>query len=283
MKPGVPVRPASARLLAAFLVALIAAATPAAAGRSPWSPTNGAKLRLVSPGGPPAADGSLIAAIEIALEPGWKTYWRHPGESGIAPEFDFGGSQNLAGATVSYPAPHRFDDGGSMSAGYAGTVVLPVRVRPETPALPVMLDVRVTYGACKELCVPASGEARLMVSAATAPDPEAAALLAAADAAVPRRGDPAGPLAVTAVEPDPEAAGAVLVTGRLADPEAPADLFAEGPGDGFPPLPRLVSRDGAAVTWRVTLDRRRPGAPGEPIRLTLVNGAAAVEVERPLP
>ncbi|MEO0999402.1 MAG: hypothetical protein AAFW69_02170, partial [Pseudomonadota bacterium] len=30
-------------------------------------------------------DGSLIAALSIDLAPGWKTYWRAPGEGGLPP------------------------------------------------------------------------------------------------------------------------------------------------------------------------------------------------------
>jgi len=269
------------RACLAFAATLVAASA-AAAATSPWAETTGARLRLVAPGGRPAADGTLTAGIEIALEDGWKTYWRHPGDAGIAPEFDFSASTNLAGAAVRFPAPHRFEDGGATSAGYEGTVVLPVALTPAVAALPVMVAVTVHFGLCRELCVPATATARVMVSAATVPDAAAAALVAEAEAAVPGGPGEAG-LAVTAVAADPAAAGAVVVTARLAEPDAPADLFAEGPGDAFPPLPAFLGRDGATARWRVVLDRNRPAPAGALIRLTLVNGAAAVEEERPLP
>ena len=270
--------------LAAFL-ALAAAASPAAAASSAWSDAPSARLRLVAPGGPPTADGSLKAAIEIELQPGWKTYWRSPGEAGMPPEIDFAASSNLAGARVDFPAPVRFVDGGSTSAGYSGAVVLPVAVTPVDPALPVMLAVKVDYGICREICVPATGEARVMLSAATAPDPAVEATVAAARAQVPQPADPAAGLAITAVAPDPtaEAPGTVLVTARLADVDAAADLFAEGPGAATPRMPALVGRDGAVATWRVVLDRYHPAPAGAPLRLTLVNGPRSVESFAPLP
>ena len=32
------------------------------------------------------------AGVEIRLDPGWKTYWRYPGDSGVPPALDFAGS-----------------------------------------------------------------------------------------------------------------------------------------------------------------------------------------------
>src|SRR4029079_6779511 len=69
------------------------------------------------------------AAVEIKLKPGWKTYWRYPGDSGVPPVFDFSGSENAGRVTVLYPAPARFPDGsGGQSIGYKGDVILPLHV-----------------------------------------------------------------------------------------------------------------------------------------------------------
>ncbi|MBI3441560.1 MAG: copper resistance protein, partial [Proteobacteria bacterium] len=38
---------------------------------------------------------TIQAAVEVKLEPGWKTYWRTPGEAGLAPVFDWAGSTNF--------------------------------------------------------------------------------------------------------------------------------------------------------------------------------------------
>jgi DsbC/DsbD-like thiol-disulfide interchange protein len=258
-------------LLALALVA--GTSTGGLAATSPWSEATGAKLRLIAPGGPPAADGTLSMGVEIALEPGWKTYWRHPGDAGLPPEIDFSGSTNLVGATIDFPAPRRFVDGGSTSIGYGGSVVLPVHLKPEDPALPVMVDARILYGACKELCVPASATARLMVSQATRADPAAAALLAAATATVPTA--PTDDLDVTAVAPtdDPHV---LLVTATVAAGAGEVDLFAEGPGEAFPRLPvRLDTTDPTHPQWQVRLDPHGP-ATGR-VRFTLVAGDRAVE------
>ena len=255
------------------LVLLAGSAADGLAATSPWSEATGARLRLIAPGGPPAADGTLSMGVEIELEPGWKTYWRHPGDAGLPPEIDLSGSSNLLGATIDFPAPRRFVDGDSTSIGYVGSVVLPVHLKPEDPALPVMVDARILYGACKELCVPASATARLMVSQATRADPAAAALLSAAAATVPTA--PSDDLDVTAVTAtdDPHV---LLVTATVAEGADEADLFAEGPGASFPRLPeRLETVHAAHPQWQVRLDPHGP-AKGL-VRFTLVAGDRAIE------
>src|SRR5262245_8662823 len=84
-----------------------------AADASAWDESSKSGIRLIS--GKASADGTLRAGIELKLSPGWKTYWRYPGDSGVPPQFDFSRSSNVKSVTVSWPAPHRFSDG----AGYS--------------------------------------------------------------------------------------------------------------------------------------------------------------------
>ena len=60
----------------------------------------------------------LRAGIELRLAPGWKTYWRYPGDSGIPPRFDFAKSRNVKSVTVRWPAPQRLTDESGTSIGY---------------------------------------------------------------------------------------------------------------------------------------------------------------------
>lgn len=261
----------------AVALGLLLAGSAAEAATSEWNGGAEAPLRLIAPGGPAAADGTLAAAIEIDLAPGWKTYWRNPGAAGLPPRFDFSGSVNLAAAEIGFPAPVRFDDGGTASAGYAAPVVLPLRLTPRVAGMPIILTLTAEYGVCRDLCVPAQAEAKLVLSPATAADPSSAAVIAAA--AVP---GPAG-TAPRVLDLAPAGPGEVIATVRLADADAPADLFAEGPGDGYPGLPALVAREGTTARWRIRLDTLRAPPPGAPLRLTLRNGTAAVEQALPLP
>ena len=107
----------------------------------------------------------LRAGVEIKLKPGWKTYWRYPGDSGVPPVFDFAASENVKAVTVLYPAPMRFaDGGGGHSIGYKGDVILPLHVVPQDAGKPVTLRLKLDYAVCEKLCVPAKAEPSFALS-----------------------------------------------------------------------------------------------------------------------
>ncbi len=103
-----------------------------------------------------ADNGSRMAAVRIALGEGWKTYWRAPGDAGIPPQFNFAGSQNVAGVTVHWPRPQVFESGGMRSVGYLGEMILPIEIIPTDPSQPVALAADVEFGICRDVCVPVS-------------------------------------------------------------------------------------------------------------------------------
>ncbi len=91
-------------LSASFLLGI--GAPSAMAASSQWSKTQGGAVRLVTTG-KPDADGMLRGALQVDLKPGWKTYWRDPGDTGVPPQISLSGA-SLAG--VSFPAPRRFKE-----------------------------------------------------------------------------------------------------------------------------------------------------------------------------
>src|SRR5215831_19456743 len=87
--------------LVAALGALVLAGPVPAQSQAPaqgpaWFELLNARARLT--GGAPAVRGatSYLAGVEIALDEGWKTYWRMPGDAGVPPNFDWSGSSNVA-------------------------------------------------------------------------------------------------------------------------------------------------------------------------------------------
>src|SRR5690348_14897561 len=92
--------------------------------------------------------GDLAAiplAVHIVLQPGWKTYWRTPGDAGYPPQIDVAGSTNVADATLLWPVPHRFQLFGLQTFGYGEEVAFPLMVTPKVPGAPVGLKARVRY------------------------------------------------------------------------------------------------------------------------------------------
>lgn len=141
----------------AALALLCAAASPAMAG-----PGHRAEADLLP--GWEQEDGARLAGLRISLAPGWKTYWRNPGDAGIPPRFDWSASSNVADVQVLWPRPHTFESFGYRTIGYKGEVTLPLRVTPIDPSQPIELRLSMDYGVCSDICVPEAAELALSVA-----------------------------------------------------------------------------------------------------------------------
>lgn len=99
-------------------------------------------------------DGTRVAALKLTLAPGWKTYWRSPGDNGIPPHFDWSGSSNLGGIGITWPAPKVFRQSGVRTIGYANELILPITIAPRKSGKPVKLRADLDIGVCSDICVP---------------------------------------------------------------------------------------------------------------------------------
>jgi len=125
------------------------------------------------------ADGTHMTALEVRLEPGWKTYWRVPGEAGIPPQFDWRRSRNLTGVEILWPTPSVSTLSGLKSIGYSEVLILPLRVLPSRAGGDVVLKGRIEIGVCREVCIPVEQTVSARLPAGPdSPDPRIAAALA---------------------------------------------------------------------------------------------------------
>ena len=125
------------------------------------------------------ADGSRVAAIRLTLNPGWKTYWRAPGDAGIPPRIDWTGSGNVDGVNLIWPTPEVFSQNGMRSIGYQQEVILPLELQPRRDGKPVRLKAMMEIGVCRDICVPQTLRVSARIPAGTGSrDPRIAAALA---------------------------------------------------------------------------------------------------------
>ena len=103
--------------------------------------------------------GTHMAAVRLTLAPGWKTYWRAPGEGGIPPQMDFEGSRNITAVETHFPTPEVFFANGMRSIGYSKVVVLPLEFRVPRPG-EARLNARFDLGICEDICMPMSVDLR---------------------------------------------------------------------------------------------------------------------------
>lgn len=280
------------RFAAAGMVLVLAGVSSAhAQDASAWIRELHAAARLIAGGAASGANSKwLRAGIEVQLDPGWETYWRDPGDSGIPPSFDFADSANVQSVATEWPAPMRFDDGaGGHSVGYRDHVIWPLRVMPKDASKPTSLHVKLHYAVCGKLCVPAQADLTLALSDKKGAEETA---LAAAEARVPRRaalpgeGGCGAQLAVCAVHRESKDGRQRVVVEVAAPQGAPVELFAEGPTpDWALPLPQTDnSATGNQTSLRrftFALDGLPPGvqAKGATLTLTAVSPTDAVEVK----
>ena len=207
-------------LLRALLLALLAApafAGPAFAGSDAFPKGPVAEVSVL-PGWRTEA-GTHMAALRVRLAPGWKTYWRAPGDGGIPPRFGWEGSQNLASVRFHWPRPEVYRINGLRSIGYYDELILPMEMTPARAGEPIRLRGEVELGVCRDVCVPMSARiaaelpADPVAPAGSVPDP----LIAAALRERPATGAEAG-VAGVACEVEPIRDG-LRLTARIEMPE----------------------------------------------------------------
>jgi len=242
---------------------------------SPWQRDGHSAVRLLAG----SRSGSvLLGGIAFQLQPGWKTYWRTPGDSGVPPRFDFSKSDNVEAVTVLWPAPTKFDDGaGGHSLGYHDAIVLPLRIVAKNPDKPVTLRADVSYAVCEKICIPVQAEAELpFTSVASTED---SALFAALDT-VPKPANVGDPNPLTIRDVKREGKTTVLVDVVSPDTRG-LNLFVEGPTpDWGLPVPKLLESSPPGVRrFAFELDGVPPGVSpeGAALKLTLVGGDRAYE------
>jgi suppressor for copper-sensitivity B len=182
-------------ILSAALLALFCSLSGLAKAESLASDsvaTEQTEIRLISA---VTGGGDLPAiplGLEMRLKPGWKTYWRSPGDAGFPLTIDFAGSKNLAAADVVWPIPHRFQLFGLQTFGYKDEVVFPITVRPQVAGQPIAIRAHLRYLVCETICIPYEADLTLGVPAAPADLSDDAPLINRFRALVPGDGAASG-------------------------------------------------------------------------------------------
>ena len=86
---------------------------------------------------------SNVLSSRTALVP-WHTYWKNPGDSGLATSLSWTLPAGFAAGEIVWPTPQQLPVGPLMNFGYEGTLLLPVPVTVPADfkgaSLPAMTD-----------------------------------------------------------------------------------------------------------------------------------------------
>ncbi len=268
-----------------FVVALASAAGPARAqeAASAWVRHPEVSVRLVAASLDAGTAPGLTLGLEIALKPGWKTYWRSPGDAGLPVEIDWQGSTNLAGAKLRYPAPHRFTLFDIETNGYAGDVILPIDAVPAEPGKAVGLRAGVDLLVCEAVCIPYRADLALDLPAGPGTPSVHAHDIARFAARVPPvdAGGGVNGLALEGADFRRGPSAAILARVRAEPALAAPDLLVEGPAGWSFARPVVRLAEGGRLATLTIAATAGPGAaplvPGSEVTLTLIDGERAIE------
>ncbi|MGP9812612.1 protein-disulfide reductase DsbD domain-containing protein [Rhodopseudomonas sp. NSM] len=261
-------------LLSALLIVATAGGVRAD-DASPWISESYSAVRLLAGS---RSGAVLLGGIAFQLQPGWKTYWRTPGDSGVPPRFDFSKSDNVEAVTILWPAPTAFPDGaGGTSLGYQSHVVLPLRIVAKNADKPVTLRAAISYAVCEKLCIPVEASPELAFN--NVASTQDGALAAAIDTV---------PVPANVGDPNPVTIRDVVMRGDTevwVDVAAPAEskvsLFVEGPTpDWALPIPKRSPNAPEGVQrFMFPLEGLPPGAhaEGAALKFTLVGPEKSYE------
>lgn len=129
-----------------FVLLLLSSMGVAHAADTGWltSPQNDhARIRFQAE----RSENRLYGLLTVELQSGWKTYWRSPGEGGVAPEIHW---HNGEKAQWYWPVPSRFEISGLTTQGYHKQVVIPMIITGQQSDA---LDGTLTLSTCSNVCL----------------------------------------------------------------------------------------------------------------------------------
>jgi DsbC/DsbD-like thiol-disulfide interchange protein len=262
------------RLAKASLLAAIFLPVAAQAATSAWVTSPGGAIRLVA--SQPKPDGSIPAILEIKLEPGWKTYWRDPGASGIPPQITLEPAGGVALEAIRFPAPKTFGEGSGRYVGYDSSVAFPLVLKRASGEKDLAVRASVFLGVCQDICIPVQGTLDLVLKSGDFDNPLDDVRIEKAVASLPE--PPSEDFGIAKADFD-EGAGIIRLDLRLPQGAGKPEIFLAGPAGlsfGAP-----VAREPAGAEQRIDIPVKHAGKDltmaGKPITLTVRAGARSME------
>lgn len=108
-------------------------------------------------------------AIQLKMQPGWHTYYKDPGDAGLATSIKWKLPPGFEAGPIQWPKPEKFIEEGITTYGYKDRAILGTLIKP-----PAKLDSKqkfkitahVEWLQCKESCIPGEKDLTLDLSVA---------------------------------------------------------------------------------------------------------------------
>jgi thiol:disulfide interchange protein DsbD len=176
--------------LAAFITRQATAQLPTTFGVAPAANHTQAKLILSADTAKPG--DTILAGVDLKMEPGWHTYWKNPGAAGMATEIKWQLPPGVTAGEIQWPLPEKLPPAEVTTYGYEDEVMLlvPLTIETNFPAGEIDLKANVSWLECKEVCIPANQdvEAKLNIGSEKKTSVDAT-LIQSWQARTPKSGD----------------------------------------------------------------------------------------------
>ena len=122
-----------------------------------------AELMAYAPQGVVAGQ-PLWLGLQLKHQPGWHTYWKNSGDSGLPTQLEWSLPLGVQAGEIAWPLPKKLPLGNLINYGYEGTVLLPVPLsltndfRPTPLARQLSVKLRASWLVCRTECIPEEGE-----------------------------------------------------------------------------------------------------------------------------
>ena len=111
---------------------------------------------------------TVLAGVDLKMEPGWHTYWKNPGAAGYATKIEWQLPPGVTAGEIQWPLPEKLPPVEVTTYGYDDEVVLlvPLKLAADLKPGPLDLKAKVSWLECKAACIPGNGnvEATLNIS-----------------------------------------------------------------------------------------------------------------------
>jgi len=136
------------------------------------------QVRLILSADTARPGDTMLAGVDMKMEPGWHTYWKNPGEAGMATKIEWQLPPGVTASEIQWPLPEKLPPAEVTTYGYSDEVMLivPLKLATNLPAGLLDLKAKVSWLECKEACIPGSGDiaATLNIGSETKPSADAA-------------------------------------------------------------------------------------------------------------
>src|SRR5688500_15229762 len=102
---------------------------------------------------------TVTVAIELSSAPNWHTYWRNPGDAGLATTIEWELPPGITAGAIEWTVPHKMTLQGVGAYVYEGTeyLLIPLTIGADAKAGTFNLNAALSWLECEIRCVPQEG------------------------------------------------------------------------------------------------------------------------------